>query len=290
MKQIDLQNPFGSPVFFKQTVTSTMDECRKLAVGSESAASKARSGSVILADFQKSGRGRNKRPWKTRRGESLMFTLFLEYPDFNAIPKALTLKTGLAAAKAIEELLPDFKDLIKIKWPNDLMLFSKKISGILAETEVLPGGSNEENGSARVYIGIGVNIFQKKFPKELQYKAASLGSMYREKFPDKEIPSFFFIKNVKLMLLEKILLFLYKEFLSDFSAQPRKKTELSWQKQLKMRLYKQGELVDFVQGEAESGDLVSGRLQGIGEQGELLIILHGETEPRPFINGELKVY
>ena len=281
MMEINLQNPFGAPVFFMETVSSTMDACRNLAADS------AAHGTVVFADFQESGRGRRNRLWETRKGTSLMFTIFLDYPDFEAMPKALTLKAGLAAVSAIEDIIPAFGGLTQVKWPNDILLLSKKISGILVETELSPGLINDKKNNTRVFIGMGVNILQEDFPRDLQHKAGSFVSVFREKFPGSSIPSFFYAKDTRAQLLQRILFFLKREL--DINVDSPNQ-ELSWKNRLGKRLYKRGEQVIFANGAAGSRELIHGRLENIGEDGELLIIPQGGTQARPFINGELQVY
>jgi BirA family biotin operon repressor/biotin-[acetyl-CoA-carboxylase] ligase len=264
MKQIHLHNPFGGPIYHEEIVSSTMDIGRVLAANGEP------SGTVITADFQEKGRGRQNRHWKTEKGRNLMFTVFLNYADFSSIPKALTLRTGLAVALAIEDYIPALSGLAEIKWPNDVMLKSKKIAGILVESD----GTN-------LFMGIGVNLLQREFSEDLCGKAGSLLSVFMEKFPGQEMPELLSVNDAPLMLLERILGFLHSEITASESI---------WKTGLEKRLYKRGEAVVFAEGAADSQKLIRGRLFGIGEGGELLLIPDGDTEPRPFTNGEIRIY
>jgi BirA family biotin operon repressor/biotin-[acetyl-CoA-carboxylase] ligase len=279
MKQIHLHNPFGGPIYHEEIVSSTMDISRVLAANGEP------SGTVIIADFQEKGRGRQNRQWKTEKGQSLIFTIFFNYADFSSVPKALTLRAGLAVALAIEDFFPDLAGIAEIKWPNDVMLKSKKIAGILVETTAVVPTTAEstafENGSANVFIGIGVNLLQRDFPEDLRGKAGSLLSVFTEEFLGREMPAIFAANDVPLLLLERILVFLHSEITAS---------ESSWKTALEKRLYKRGEAVVFADGAADSQKLVKGRFFGIEETGELLLIPDGEAEPRPFINGELRIY
>jgi biotin-(acetyl-CoA carboxylase) ligase len=118
MKQTDLKNPFGGPVYYEECLSSTMDFIRNLAANGEP------HGTAILANFQESGRGRHGRLWKSGKGQSLMCSVFLKFNDFSAIPAALTLKTGLAVSLAIEDFVPALEGFVQVKWPNDVMLFN----------------------------------------------------------------------------------------------------------------------------------------------------------------------
>lgn len=106
-------------------------------------------GEVIWAKVQTQGRGRLGRKWSGAEG-ALCFSLVLKsFPD----PELLPLLTGVALAWTSEEygLSP------LIKWPNDLILNSKKAAGILVE------GVSEASSSSYI-VGVGVNLNQKQFP------------------------------------------------------------------------------------------------------------------------------
>ena len=257
MKVLPLENPFGAPVYHEETVSSTFDIARKFAVQG------LPHGTVITADFQDAGRGRQGRPWVNDRGKCLLFTILLRYGDFSSIPEALALRTGLAVSLAIEDLIPSLKGQVQIKWPNDVMVCSLKLAGILAEGD----GNN-------VFVGVGVNVSQGEFPEECRSKAGSLIQFA----PDLN-------EDSRIILLEKILLWLHMEI-----EKPPGALQRHWQESLMGRLYKKGEIVTFVEGAAESSCLIEGTLSGIGSGGELLIIPKGEGKERAFVNGELLVY
>jgi len=220
-------------------------------------------GTVITADFQGSGRGRGRmRTWEMEKGLNLPFTVFLGYSNIDDIPKALTLRTGLAVSLAIEEAIPLLKEKVFVKWPNDIIINGKKAAGILCE-------ASEGN----VHIGIGINVLQKEFPLHLQKKATSLlleaGGIKPEAGNGEKF---------KYLLLEKIIAHLFNEL----------KTENNWKARLQKRIYRIGEQVTFVDGGADSGKEIKGRLDGISDSGELLITPNGLHTPQSFITGELK--
>jgi BirA family biotin operon repressor/biotin-[acetyl-CoA-carboxylase] ligase len=259
MKLMELKNPFGAPVYYEERVSSTMDISRELAARGEP------SGTVIAADFQDAGRGRiQKRVWEMESGAGLAFTMLLRYPSIEAIPPALTLHTGLALCLAIEDFLPALKNAVQVKWPNDIMIstLSKTTAGILTEAD---GGT--------VHIGIGINVGQKDFPAHLKEKAASLGMAAGLGIEPCQ----------RFTLLEKILARLYSELWAEGPVG----TSSTWRSRLESRLFKNGEQVDFIDGAADSGKAVKGRLAGIGPTGELLLLPDGETQPRSFFAGEL---
>ncbi|SFB86940.1 BirA family transcriptional regulator, biotin operon repressor / biotin-[acetyl-CoA-carboxylase] ligase [Alkalibacterium subtropicum] len=124
-----------------------------------------KNGDVILAHEQTAGKGRLGRNWTSPAGASISMSLVLK----PASPfERLSLLTQLTAA-ALIKALNDWGD-VKIKWPNDIILNSRKIAGILIETEF--SGSSLEG----IIIGIGINtnVDQENIPQELQSKATSL--------------------------------------------------------------------------------------------------------------------
>jgi len=265
MKVLNLRNPFGAKVYHEETVSSTFDIARHLADKNEG------HGTVITADFQEAGRGRLNRSWIAKRSESLLFTILLRYENYASVPEALTLRTGLAVSLAIEELstsprgevssAPLMSLPVKIKWPNDVMINSRKAAGILTEAD----GKN-------VYIGVGVNFAQSDFPEEHRSKAVSIAQV---------LPGL--PEDARFLLLENILDRLYCEIETQSAS-------LHWRDRVLKRLYKNGEIVTFADGAADSVSLITGVLSGLGPGGELLIIPDGEKTERAFVTGELRVY
>lgn len=103
-----------------------------------------KSGKVLVAEYQSAGRGRLDRKFIVPPRKGLTFSFCVEATnDFGWIP----LLTGLAVAQGINSYLNS--DLVKIKWPNDLLIDEKKLGGILSE--------KSETG---VVVGVGINIFQ----------------------------------------------------------------------------------------------------------------------------------
>ncbi len=123
-------------------------------------------GTVIAAEEQTKGRGRQGRRWTQTPGKGLAFSVILR-PRMGMIEAAgVTLAAGVAAAKTLE----DFGLKPRIKWPNDLLLNGKKVCGILTEM----GPKKDKMGS--VVLGIGVNLNQTKrdFPGEIKSTATSV--------------------------------------------------------------------------------------------------------------------
>ena len=104
--------------------------------------------SVHLAEQQTSGRGRNKRKWVSPHGKNI----YLSFGWKSSINHSQLEGLSLAVATCLVLSLQEFtSEQIKIKWPNDLLINKKKISGILIET------SNTKDG-LDVVIGAGINV------------------------------------------------------------------------------------------------------------------------------------
>lgn len=113
--------------------------------------------SVVITDDQTSGRGRNGRKWYSSEGASLTFSLILRPEKSETL--SIGLFSGLAAlavVQAIKELDGSLKP--EIKWPNDVLVNSRKVCGILAETTWV--GDQVES----LVIGIGLNVLKGSVP------------------------------------------------------------------------------------------------------------------------------
>jgi BirA family biotin operon repressor/biotin-[acetyl-CoA-carboxylase] ligase len=122
-------------------------------------------GSVYFADEQRAGRGRGDHAWHSAAGEGLYFSVLLR-PQIPAARLALLpLVAGLAAADAIRST----SDLIvDLRWPNDLLIGSRKTGGILVEAHT------EGSAVAFAVVGIGINVHQRRFDPSLSTAATSL--------------------------------------------------------------------------------------------------------------------
>ncbi len=149
----------GHTLYTYQTIDSTNTEAKRCSMQG------AVHGSVFVSEEQTGGKGRLGRKWISPPGAGLWFTLLLR-PDCPPTEAAnMTLVSGLAVCRAIRNL---YGLDARIKWPNDIVLGSKKLSGMLLEM------STEENQVDYVLAGIGVNANTGSFPEEIAYKATSL--------------------------------------------------------------------------------------------------------------------
>ena len=128
-------------------------------VAMAAAAEGASEGSVFLAEEQTAGRGRGANSWQSPRSTGIYCSVILRpsLPPSDVL--ALSLAAGLAVRAAIHEV--DSRIEVDLKWPNDVLLNGKKVCGILTEM-------NAEATRVRyIVVGIGINVNQASFPKDL---------------------------------------------------------------------------------------------------------------------------
>ena len=118
----------------------------------------------VSADYQSNGHGRMGRSWESKSGENLMFSFIVKDPLL--IKKFASISISASVATLIT--LKSFGlENVTIKWPNDVYVNDKKITGILLESISL------DNEIKFLVIGIGVNLNVKSFDEILKTKATS---------------------------------------------------------------------------------------------------------------------
>jgi BirA family biotin operon repressor/biotin-[acetyl-CoA-carboxylase] ligase len=127
---------FGEPYLYRRECASTQELLHDPSLPE---------GAVAVAEHQTSGRGRLGRTWEDAAGSSLLCSVLLRPESGGALPQ-LSLVAALATAEAIEEATGL---ATRVKWPNDVLLDGRKVSGILLEA--IEGG---------VVAGIGINVDQ----------------------------------------------------------------------------------------------------------------------------------
>ena len=137
----------GTPRVHLRLTDSTNERAKELALGG------ALHGTLVTADEQSAGRGRQGRAWSAPPRSALLMSL---------VTRRLAPTLPLAAAVAICDALPT---RCEIKWPNDIWLERRKLAGILVE-------GRPQDGWA--VLGIGLNVTTESFPPELAEIATSL--------------------------------------------------------------------------------------------------------------------
>lgn len=139
----------GFNIIWKDTVNSTNDLVKEMVRSGQ-----ADGDFVLAAHDQIAGKGQYDRVWETSKGENLTFTVYIKEPG-------LLLSDQFYLSKAIAigliEFLHQHGIVSQIKWPNDILVDGKKISGILIEN-MLRGEQLEA-----ALVGIGLNVNQTAF-------------------------------------------------------------------------------------------------------------------------------
>jgi len=124
------------------------------------AADGAPEGSVFLAEEQTAGRGRGANSWQSPRSAGIYCSAVVRPTLPPSEVLILSLAAGLAVRAAIQQV--DTRVTADLKWPNDVLIDGKKVCGILTEM-------NAEATRVRyIVVGVGINVNQPSFPKQLQ--------------------------------------------------------------------------------------------------------------------------
>jgi len=147
-----------------QSTSSTNDLAREAASDSNN------DGLAIFAEFQTAGRGRQGAVWVSPAGVNLLLSVLLFDKQGRLKKHLLTLAAGLALAQAVKEATGISA---RVKWPNDLLIDSQKIGGILVEV------CSNSQGEPALIIGIGVNCNcgQEDLLNQVKIPASSLREM-----------------------------------------------------------------------------------------------------------------
>ncbi len=132
------------------------------------AAEDAPEGSVFLAEEQTAGRGRGANVWQSPRSTGIYCSVVLR----PALPPSEVLVLSLAAGLAVHAAIQQIDSRVNpdLKWPNDLLIDGKKVCGILTEM-------NAEATRVRyIVVGVGINVNQASFPKELSATSLRLAT------------------------------------------------------------------------------------------------------------------
>ena len=131
--------------------------------------------SIHLTEQQEAGKGRNGKKWVSPKGKNIYLSLGWKSPLQYSELDGLSLSVGCIVANVLNS---PANDQINIKWPNDLLINQKKMSGILIETVDL-------EGQVGIVIGVGINVhMSKEDGKEIDQSWVSLDEI-SEKINDR---------------------------------------------------------------------------------------------------------
>ncbi len=158
---------FGTPHRHFARTDSTNVRARELA------AAGAPHGTVVTADEQTEGRGRQGRVWTAPAGKALLYSAVVRpLSGSDALPP---LAVPLAVCEAAEELQPGLE--CGVKWPNDVQVGGRKLAGALIE-------ARPQDGWAVIGVGLNLAIAPEEFPPELRETATSLSLASAAPSPD----------------------------------------------------------------------------------------------------------
>ena len=141
----DVGARLGLPnVWMYAEVESTQDIAHALAEEGVAA------GALVVADAQRSGRGRQGRSWASQAGQGVWCTI-VERPTAADAVGPLAIRVGLRLAEALDRFADE---RVQVKWPNDLLLGGRKLAGILTEARW--------NGATPTWVAVGVGVNVKR--------------------------------------------------------------------------------------------------------------------------------
>lgn len=204
------------------------------------AKSKPFDGTAVLSYNQTDGYGQRQREWHSGEGLNIALSVY-----FNRItvPSAhqflLSMAMALAAKTAVATTIGDG---VSIKWPNDIMVGNKKISGLLIETHI------RNHKISQAIVGVGVNVNQRFFPADLGLATSLMLETQKE----------FDLDGVAIHLLECM----EQQYLR-LNANPQDLVNA-----YNLSLFKRGKVVSL---QYPSGELTNALLEGVNAQGLLMV-------------------
>lgn len=241
----------GRTVFSYDTLDSTNEQAKR------SALEGAPNGSIFISEEQIGGKGRLGRSFASPTGTGMWFSVLLRPGSLPVQVAATTLLAGLAVCGALRSTTGCDASL---KWPNDVVIGTKKVCGILTEM------SAEMERLEFVVIGIGVNVNIAAFPEKLREKATSVlletGKPVR-----------------RVALLQEILRRLEKLLAENAEA-----LTPAFLKEYRACCVTLGRKVTF----QRRGEVVAGKAESVSPAGELIVRLPGGNLETVF-SGEVSV-
>ena len=149
----------GKKVILFQSTASTNDIAWQYSTNPDN------NGLCVFTEHQTKGRGRRQNTWLSDPAQSILCSILLI--DSKCNPETITLASAIAANHAIAQYT---NTAPTIKWPNDIMIDSKKLAGILVESRPAEKRNN-------FVVGIGINCHQPQSffdSHELQFPATSI--------------------------------------------------------------------------------------------------------------------
>jgi BirA family biotin operon repressor/biotin-[acetyl-CoA-carboxylase] ligase len=142
---------FGEYLYYFSELDSTNNYLKNVAAGG------APEGTIVLTDYQRSGKGRMGREWQSTAGENILMSILLRPKLSIEAVQCITLATSNIVVSAIEKYLKQKKirhPQFILKWPNDIYVQHRKMAGILIESSL------QDKWIDFLVVGIGINVNQ----------------------------------------------------------------------------------------------------------------------------------
>jgi len=256
MNEADLKQAFNdlkipSFRFFEETDSTNTQALNWISQG-------APQYSLVIAEAQTAGRGRNGRKWVTTPGSSIAVSIIL-HPSIQEQEKLglFSLLGGFSVLKVLED---KYHIKAQVKWPNDVLINNKKTAGVLAES--LWQGGNLQG----LVLGIGINLMLPSIPPsdQLMFPATCIEAHTKDNINPAEI----------LAYLIEALIRIRQSILSPTFI-PLYESSMAYKNQL-------------ITLDAGGGEVYSGHLRGVDNQGKIVIQTIDSTE-QVFPIGDVKL-
>lgn len=230
-------------IIYKDTTDSTNSLAFKLAIGGDP------EGTCVVAEAQKTGKGRLNRVWFSPPGENLYLSVILKPFIHPSMVYPITFISSLAVYDTIERITGIVPTL---KWPNDVLIRGKKVCGTLIEI------STEADMVRFIVVGIGfnINMKEKEIDELIKNKATSLHIETK--------------KTYERALVCGILLSNLDKYYSIFRKNGEQEICNIWEKTAQIK----GKYLEINQ----MGEFYSGISEGIDTSGAMLININGKVK------------
>ena len=151
----------GRPLYYYPEIGSTNDEAFRLGIAGDP------EGAAVIAGSQTKGKGRLQRIWHSPPGLNIYTSILLRPKFASDQASQISIAAGVAVAEIIDEYC---SGQVQLKWPNDVLLNKKKVSGMLAQVKTSADGID----FVVLGIGINVNIGYNQLPQDIRTIATSL--------------------------------------------------------------------------------------------------------------------
>ena len=253
MDKLELESLLSDNVelHFFDVIDSTNTQAKKFA--EEMALCGALTPQLFVAKAQTSGRGRMGRLFSSRADSGIYMSLlyFTDKPLWDAV--SITTAAASIVAMEIERVTCES---MRVKWVNDIYNEKGKVCGILVESVPISGDN------VAIIVGIGINIGEDNFPKELCGIAASIGNIDGKD--------------------EKLVAEIVKGLLNHASAPEDRGYMAEYRKRLMML----GDTVNLL----NCGEIIDeGIVVGVDDDGGLLFVPNGQDEAVSIHSGEISL-